>query len=126
MGYGLTILLLHLPNIQAIWSALLKAFYDGSDELQVFTLNQKAFITRQSGKSLFEYFGELTKMFGELDHWDKVVMKGLDDIAIYKKSIERLWLHIFLTRLDGVFEQVQEEILWKDLVPNLEECYALV
>ena len=34
---------LHLPTAQEIWSALSKAFYDGSDELKFFTLNKKAF-----------------------------------------------------------------------------------
>ena len=51
-----------------IWSALSKAFYDGSDELHVFTLNQRAFIAKQSGKSLSEFYGELTVIFHELDH----------------------------------------------------------
>ena len=37
---------LHLPTAQEIWSALSKAFYDGSDELPVFTLNQKAFTAK--------------------------------------------------------------------------------
>ena len=41
-----------LPTVQEIWSALSKAFYDGSDELQVFTLNQRAFTIKQSGKYL--------------------------------------------------------------------------
>ena len=33
---------LHLPTIQEIRSALSQTFYDGSDELQVFNLNQRA------------------------------------------------------------------------------------
>ena len=37
---------LRLPTTQEIWSALSKAFYDGSDELQVFTLNQRAFAAK--------------------------------------------------------------------------------
>ena len=37
---------LRLPTTQEIWSALSKAFYDRSDELQVFTLNQKAFTAK--------------------------------------------------------------------------------
>ena len=54
---------LRLPTAQEIWSALSKAFYDGSDELQVFTLNQKAFTAKQNGRSLSEYYGELTELF---------------------------------------------------------------
>ncbi|RVW43765.1 hypothetical protein CK203_074120 [Vitis vinifera] len=61
----------HLPTAQEIWSALSKVFYDGSDELQVFTLNQKAFTAKQNGRSLSEYHGELTEIFCELDHRDK-------------------------------------------------------
>ena len=33
---------LRLPTAQEIWSALSNVFYDGSDELQVFTLNKKS------------------------------------------------------------------------------------
>ncbi|RVW18758.1 hypothetical protein CK203_107748 [Vitis vinifera] len=76
--------------------------------------------------SLFEYYGELTEVFCELDHRDKVVMKDLEDIATYRKSIERQWVHIFLAGLDGDFEQVRGEILCKDPLPDLKECYALI
>ncbi|KAL6313887.1 hypothetical protein AAG906_010306 [Vitis piasezkii] len=77
---------------QEIWNALSKAFDDGSDELQVFTLNKKSFTAKQ----------------------------------IYQKSIERQRVHIFLARLNGDFEQVRGEILRKDPLPDLEECYALI
>ena len=53
-------------------------------------------------------------------------MKDPDDITTYRKSIEQQWVHIFLAGLDGDFEQVRGEILRKDLLPNLEECYALI
>ena len=89
-------------------------------------MNKKTFIAKQSGKSLSEYYGELTKIFCKLDHRDKVVMKDLEDIAAYQKSIERQGVHIFLARLDGDFEQVRGEILRKNPVPDLEECYALI
>ncbi|KAL5760887.1 hypothetical protein ACOSQ2_019725 [Xanthoceras sorbifolium] len=117
---------LWLPTAQEIWNALSKAFYDGSDELRVFSLNQKAFAARQSGKTLSEYYGELTEIFRQLDHHDTIIMKDADDIAAYKTSIERLRVHIFLAGLDGAFEQVQGDILRKDPIPDLEECYALV
>ncbi|KAL5846002.1 hypothetical protein ACOSQ3_009526 [Xanthoceras sorbifolium] len=117
---------LRLPTAQEICNALSKAFYNKSDELRVFTLNQKAFAARQSGKTLSEYYGELTEIFRELDHRDKIIMKDADDIAAYRKSIERLRVHIFLDGLDGTLEQVRGEILCKDPIPDLEECYALV
>ncbi|CAL5398040.1 unnamed protein product [Camellia sinensis] len=117
---------LRLPTAHEIWSALSKAFYDGSDELQVFSLNQKAFTARQSGKSLFVYYGELTEIFQELDHRDTVVMNDPNDIEAYQQSIERLRVHIFLAGSEEFFEQIHGEILRKDPVPNLEECYSLI
>ncbi|RVW68299.1 Retrovirus-related Pol polyprotein from transposon TNT 1-94 [Vitis vinifera] len=98
-----------LRNVECIT----KAFYDGSDELQVFTLNKKTFTAKQSGRSLSEYYGELTEIFCKLDHRDKVVMKDLEDIAAYRKSIERQWVHIFLVGLDGDFEQRSTQN-WRD------------
>ena len=117
---------LRVPTAREIWSALSKAFYDGGDELRVFTLNQKAFSTKQGGKSLTEYYGELTEVFQELDHRDKVVMKDPDDVVAYQKSVEQPRVHIFLAGLDGMFEQVRGEILRKESIPNLEECYAQI
>ena len=89
-------------------------------------MNKKAFTAKQSGRSLSEYYGALTEIFCELDHRDKVVMKDPEDIAAYWKSIEWQQVHIFLVGLDGDFEQVQGEILCKDPLPDLEECYALI
>ena len=112
-----------LPTAQEIWSALSKAFYDGNDELHVFSLNKKAFTTKQNDRSLSEYYGELIEIFCELDHRE---MKDPDDIAAYWKSIERQRVHIFLAGLDGDFEQVRGEILRKDPILDFEECYALI
>ena len=72
-----------LPTTRDIWKALSKAFYDGSDEFQVFTLNQRAFFAKQNGKPLSIYYGELIEIFSELDHRDKVVMVDEIDIASY-------------------------------------------
>ena len=81
-----------------------KPFYDGSDELQVFTLNQKAFSTKQNGQPLSKFYKELIEIFPELDHPDKVVMKDPEDVVIYRRSVERLRVHIFLAGLDEEFD----------------------
>ncbi|KAH9766022.1 hypothetical protein KPL70_002047 [Citrus sinensis] len=117
---------LRIPTAYEIWDALSKAFYDGSDELQVFTLNQKAFSTKQNGQPLSKFYGELVEIFRELDHRDKVVMKDPEDVVIYRRSVERLRVHIFLAGLDEEFDQVRGEILRKDIIPDLEECYSLI
>ncbi|KAL3513317.1 hypothetical protein ACH5RR_026034 [Cinchona calisaya] len=117
---------LRLPTAHKIWNALSKAFYDRSDEFQVFALNQKAFTSKQSGKPLSEYYGELVEIFQELAIEIKVVIKDSDDVTTYQKSIELLRVNIFLAGWDGYFEQDCGEILRKEPVPSLEECYALI
>ena len=53
-------------------------------------------------------------------------MKNSEDVVIYKKSVERLRVHIFLARLDEEFDQVCGEILRKYIIPDLKECYSLI
>ncbi|KAJ0077452.1 hypothetical protein Patl1_35693 [Pistacia atlantica] len=117
---------LRLRTAQEIWNALAKAFYDGSDEAQIFALNQRAFSTKQVGRPLSTYYGDLVEIFQELDYRDKVVMKDPDDVIEYKKSVKRLRVHIFLNGLDAEFEQLRGEILRKDPALDFEETYAYV
>ncbi|KAJ8622962.1 hypothetical protein MRB53_031491 [Persea americana] len=117
---------LRIRTAREIWSALAKAFYDGSDETQIFALNQRAFSIRQSGRPLPIFYGELVEIFQELDHRDKVKMKDPDDIIMYKNSVEKLRIHIFLNGLDVEFEQVRGEILRMDPSLDLEHTYAYV
>ena len=115
-----------LLTARDIWKALSKAFYDGTNELQVFTLKRRAFSAKKNGRPLSIYYGELTEIFSELDHRDKVVMVDETDIASYQKLFQRQRVRIFLAGLEGDFKQVSGKILRKDLIPELEECYALV
>ncbi|XP_068636961.1 uncharacterized protein [Aristolochia californica] len=117
---------IRLRTAREIWSALEKAFYDGSDESQLFSLNQRAFSTKQTGRPLSTYYGDLVEIFQELDHRDRTIMKDPDDVITYRKSVERLRVHIFLNGLDAEFEQVRGEILRKDPILDLEEAYAYV
>jgi hypothetical protein len=78
---------LRLPTAREIWSALAKAFYDGADESQLFALNQRAFSTKQVGRPLSTYYGDLIEIFQELDHRDKIVMNDPDDVIAYKNQL---------------------------------------
>ena len=89
-------------------------------------MNQRAFSTKQNDRPLFIYYGELTEIFSELDHRDKVVMVDETDIASYQKLLPRQRVHIFLAGLEGDFEKVRGKILRKDPILELEDCYALV
>jgi hypothetical protein len=89
-------------------------------------LNQRAFFAKQNGRTLSVYYGELTEIFSELDHRDKVIMENEKDVESYRKSVQQQRVNIFLVGLDGDFEQIRGEILIKDHISELEACYALV
>jgi hypothetical protein len=80
---------LRLPTAHDIWKALSKAFYDGTNELQVFALNKKVLSAKQKGRTLSVYYGELTEISGELDHRDKVIMESEKDVESYRKLVQR-------------------------------------
>ncbi|XP_068667810.1 uncharacterized protein [Aristolochia californica] len=96
---------IQLSTAREIWNALEKTFYDGSDESQLFSLNQRAFSTKQTGRPLSTYYGDFVEIFQDLDHRDSIIMKDPDDVIAYRKSVERLRVHIFLNGLDAEFEQ---------------------
>ena len=79
---------IHLLTARDIWKVLSKSFYDRVDELQVFTLNQRAFSAKQNDRPLSIYYRELTEIFNELDHRDKVVMVDEIDISSYQKLLQ--------------------------------------
>jgi len=66
------------------------------------------------------------EIFQELDHRDRTEMKDPEDVITYRRFVERLRVHIFLNGLDAEFEQIQGEILRKDLILDLEEAHASV
>jgi len=90
--------------VREIWSAFTKTFYDGSNETHLFALNQYAFTIKHAGRPLSTYYVELVEIFQELDYYDKVIMKYLDDIVTYKKFITWLRVHIFFSGLNTHFE----------------------
>jgi hypothetical protein len=108
---------LRLPTTRDIWKALSKVFYDGTDGLQVFALNKKDFSAKQKGRALSVYYGELTEIFSELDHRDKVIMESEKNVESYRKLVQWQRVHIFLAGLDDDFKQIYSEILRKEPIP---------
>ncbi|XP_068645202.1 uncharacterized protein [Aristolochia californica] len=95
-------LYIRLRTTREIWNALEKFFYDGSDESQLFSLNQRAFSTKQTGRPLSTYYGDLVENFQELDHRDRTIMKDPDDVITYRKSVERLVVTTLNSEVDRV------------------------
>ncbi|KAM1014497.1 hypothetical protein ACFX2C_044479 [Malus domestica] len=72
-----------LSTSKEIWDALKTAYFDENDKARIYSLNQKASRLRQNGRPLASYFGELTEIFQELDHFNKVAMACEKDVLIF-------------------------------------------
>lgn len=77
---------IRLPTMASIWSALKSSFVDDKDEVQVYTLNQRAARKKQNRRPVSIYFGELMEVFQELDHLTTLAMKFDPDLQLYKAS----------------------------------------
>ncbi|KAJ8616587.1 hypothetical protein MRB53_035959 [Persea americana] len=99
---------------------------DQRNEVRVYTLSQKASRLRQNGRPVSTYFGELSEIFQELDHYSKVAMHCDKDIKVYQESLERQRVYLFLGGLDDEFEQVRGEVLRKEPPLGLHGSYAFV
>ena len=101
-------------------------YFDENDEARIYYLNQKASRLCQNSRPLATYFGELTEIFQELDHFNRVSMECENDIKIFQKSTERQRVYIFLGGLDDRFDQVRREVLRKDPPLGLQASFAYV
>lgn len=90
-------------TVAAIWKALKTAFLDEQNEVRVYTLGPKASRLHQNGRQVSTYFGELSEIFQELDHYSKVAMHCDKDVKVYQDSLERQRIYLFLGGLDDEF-----------------------
>jgi len=126
MSPHLTQRFIRLVTAREIWEAVLRTFYDGSDETWLFELNQKSFSTTQNGRSLSIYYNELLAIFQEIDHRNTPQAESVEGIVQLHTAMMRLRVHIFLSGLDPEYDQIRGEILRKELKLDLEAAYACV
>lgn len=90
---------IRLQIAKEIWDAIAKTFYDGSDETQLFELNQRSFTTHQNGRPLSLYYNELIGIFQEIDAHVQIQEDNANVIISLHKYMTRLRVHIFLVGL---------------------------
>ncbi|GJU37419.1 putative RNA-directed DNA polymerase [Tanacetum coccineum] len=109
-----------------VWDSLEAMYTDTSDETQIFELHRKCFSTKQSGRSIATYYDELASLFQEIDQRNTMKGESISSIALLQKYVGRLRVHMFLSGLDNVYDQVRGEILRKDPPLTLEQSYQMV
>ena len=118
--------LTHLSTTKEIWDVVVRTFYDGTNETCIFELNQRTFTTKQNGRPLSTSYNELVEIFQEIDCRMTSQAETVDGIFHLHTVMARLRVHIFLSGLDQVFEQIHGEILQKYPKLDLEEAYTCV
>ena len=115
-----------LETAKEVWDSLKAMYTDTSDETQIFELHRKCFSTKQTGRSLATYYDELEAIFQEIDQRNTVKGESVESIALLQKYVGCLRVHMFLSGLDSMYDQVRGEILRKDPPLTLEQSYQTV
>ncbi|GKA90799.1 retrovirus-related pol polyprotein from transposon TNT 1-94 [Tanacetum coccineum] len=115
-----------LETAKEVWDSLEAMYTDTSDETQIFELHRKCFSTKQSGRSIATYYDELASLFQEIDQRNTMKGESISSITLLQKYVGRLRVHMFLSGLDNVYDQVRGEILRKDPPLTLEQSYQMV
>jgi Retrotransposon gag protein len=82
---GVTSDILH--TAKDVWKVIATTYYDGSDEAQVYALNQQISRVKQGARAIEEYFDELQGLWQEIDFRCPNPIEFSADIVKFDTSI---------------------------------------
>ena len=82
--------------------------------------------TKQGTKTITEYANLLQTLCQELDHYQCLMLKYSEDIAIHKRFVEKERTYDFLASLNIEFDVVRVQILGKEDLPSSNEVISLI
>jgi gag-polypeptide of LTR copia-type len=95
------------PTARDVWKALETTYYDGSDEVQVYSLNRRVTHLKQEGKSIEEFYDELQALWQEIDFRCPNPMDTPEDIEKFNLYIQKARVYIFLDGLEDRFDVIR-------------------
>ncbi|XP_078158094.1 uncharacterized protein LOC144553769 [Carex rostrata] len=114
------------PTAKAVWDALKRTYFEGSDESKIFELKRRANRLRQSGGSIEEYYNNLQGLWQEIDYRCPNSMKCAEDIQEYSRIIQKDRLYDFLDGLDDRLDSARAMVLNIRPLPGVEEAYGRI
>lgn len=117
-------------NIQAAYRFILKSvkqtYSKVRDTAQIYEIKTKISSTKQGSQSITEYSNLLQSLWQEMDHYQCIQMKCIEDAPFLKRFVEKDQIYDFLAELNIEFDVVRVQILRKEDLPQLNETIEIV
>ncbi|GJX61869.1 retrovirus-related pol polyprotein from transposon TNT 1-94 [Tanacetum coccineum] len=119
-------------NNYILWSKVMKMRINGRKMWDTISgakqncVEKVVFQTKHLEIPIARYYDELASLFQEIDQRNTMKGESISSIALLQKYVGRLRVHMFLSGLDNVYDQVRGEILRKDPPLTLEQSYQMV
>ncbi|XP_020263632.1 uncharacterized protein LOC109839566 isoform X1 [Asparagus officinalis] len=114
------------PTARDVWKALETTYYDGSDEVQVFSLNRRVTRLKQEGKNIEEFYDELQALWQEIDFRCPNPMDTPNDIEKFNLFIQKARVYTFLDGLEDRFDAIQAQVLQLKPFTTIEQAFGHV
>ncbi|RVW83302.1 hypothetical protein CK203_039647 [Vitis vinifera] len=109
-----------------IWDAANLMYSNLGNDSKLYELSEKARTIRQGDLLVMAYFNSLNILYQEIDLYQDIVWKNLEDHATYLKLIEKERVFKFLSGLRYEFDQERGRILSSSPIPSLREVFNLI
>ena len=92
----------------------------------LFELRTRILATKQGTLSIMECYNLLNGLWLEIDHYQDLKMKCVDDTQTFLNFIESSKIFEFLAGLNAEFDPMRVQILGKERLPSLNEVFSIV
>lgn len=117
---------IRLRTAKQIWDAAYKMYNDVSDLAKIYELRCKATSVKQKGRSVAQYFAELTMIWQEYDERRPNRMKDPEDVKIRQEELEIDRVVDFLAGLDIEYDKIRSDLFRMTPIPKAEEAYNAI
>ncbi|KAJ8640033.1 hypothetical protein MRB53_016727 [Persea americana] len=117
---------LRLSTAKEIWDMAKQTYSVSQDASKSYQLYYEVIYVRQNGGSIVSYWGQLQKLWQEIDAIDDCAMKCKADIEIYTTRVNSQRVYTFLAGLDSQLDGVRGRVLATVPLPNAQIAYAMV
>ena len=115
-----------LTTAKDIWEAINLTYSKVHDVAQIYEIRTKVAATKQGTKFITEYANLLQTLWQELDHYQCLKLKCIENATVHRKFVEKERTYDFLAGLNIEFDAIRVQIPDKVDFPSLNEVISLV
>lgn len=117
---------LFLDTAEAVWNSITRTYSYSGNMAKHFEVKQKIWALTQGGRTLTEYYSELTSLWQESDHYTVFECKQAEDQEKYQKLVQEERVTKFLAGLTIEYDSIKNQLIGQNPFPTIEEAHGRV